>query len=98
MPARAAGFLAKASVAEAVARPWPMPHPADAIAMENPAEIATQLVALEVPPCAKAGTAKQRADSAINTFLKIPSMLRICFSPMKCRQWVVDVTVQTPSR
>jgi hypothetical protein len=48
--------------------------------MENPAEIATQLVALEVPPCANAGTAKQSADNAINTLLKTRIRLRIVFS------------------
>jgi hypothetical protein len=57
-----------------------MPQPAEAIAMENPAEIATQLAVLEAPPCANAGTAKQSADSAINIFLKTPSKLRIVFS------------------
>src|SRR5581483_10764885 len=98
IPARGEGLGARASVAEAVARPWPIPHPAEAIAIPNPAEIATQFAPPEVPPCANAGTAKQSADNAMNTFFKTPSVLRIVFSPMNCRQWVVDVTVQTPSR
>jgi hypothetical protein len=72
-----------------------MPHPAEAIAIENPAAIATQLVPPASPPCANAGMAKQSADSAIN---KLLNTLLIFLPPMNCRQWVVDVTVQTPSR
>jgi hypothetical protein len=53
-----------------------MPHPADAIAMENPAAIATQLVPLASPPCANAGTAKQSDDRAMN---KLLSTRLICF-------------------
>ena len=34
--------------------------------MENPAVMATQLASLAPPPCAKAGMAKQRADSVMN--------------------------------
>jgi hypothetical protein len=94
MPARAEGFRAIPSVAEAAARPWPSPQPAEAIAIETPAKTATQLVAAGVPPWAKAGTAKHNADKLMNTLLNVP----IVFSPMKCRQWVVDVTVQTSSR
>jgi hypothetical protein len=57
-----------------------MPHPAEAIAMENPAAIATQFVGFEAsPPCANAGTAKQKAEIAINTLLQVPIMLRIVF-------------------
>jgi hypothetical protein len=44
-----------------------MPQPAEAIAMENPALIATQFTALEAsPPWARAGTAKHMTASAIN--------------------------------
>jgi hypothetical protein len=62
--------------------------------MEMPAKTATQLVPAAAPPWANAGTAKHNAESPMNTLLNV----RIFFSPMKCRQWVVDVTVQTPSR
>src|SRR5713101_4873504 len=80
MAALAEGLRAIPSVAEAAARPWPIPHPAAAIAMAIPAAAATQLVVPAAPsPWAKAGTAKHRADSAINTLLKVRIMIRIVF-------------------
>src|SRR5260370_35191247 len=83
MAALAEGLRAIPSVAEAAARPWPIPHPAAAIAMAIPAAAATQLVVPAAPsPWARAGTAKQRADSAINMLLKVRSRIRIVFSPM----------------
>jgi hypothetical protein len=81
-----------------VALAWPRPQTADAIAMANPAVIATQLVPAAAPPCANAGTAKHMADIAINKQLSLRSMV---FSPraINLPQWVVDVIlVQTPSR
>src|SRR5260370_37265095 len=66
MPGRAAGLRARPSAAAAVALACAMPQPADAIAMEKPAVIATQLVTPASPPCANAGTAKQNADKIRN--------------------------------
>src|SRR5580700_9171796 len=98
MPARAAGLRARPSAAAAVALAWAKPQTAEAIAMENPAVMATQLTALAAsPPCAKTGTARNIQASAMNRQLS----LRIVFLlvSMNCRQWVVDVIlVQTPSR
>src|SRR4051812_33808034 len=68
IPARAEGFRARTLVAEAAAPPWPIAQPAHAMAMENPTDMPTQLVGFEIPPLENTGTAKQRADSAINTF------------------------------
>src|SRR5258705_12573338 len=75
MAALADGFRAMASVAEAVARPWPSPHPAAAIAIASPENAATQFVGAAAPPSANAGTAKHNADRTISTLLK----MRICF-------------------
>src|SRR5208283_2956197 len=88
MPGRAAGLRARLSAAEAVALPCARAQMPEAKAMENPAAIATQLTTPpEVPPCAKAGTANESADSTMNNLLSLP----IVFSPrMKYRQLVVD--------
>src|SRR5579863_2551399 len=75
IPGRAAGLRASDSVAEATAFPWASPHTADAIAIENPAVIATQLASLIPPPCAKAGIAKQRADRAMKIRLSVRIVL-----------------------
>jgi hypothetical protein len=43
---------------------------AEAMAMENPAAMATQLTALAAsPPCAKTGAARNKKASAINKLL-----------------------------
>src|SRR5713226_9500730 len=70
MPGRAAGLRAKDSVAAATALPCARPHTAEAIAMENPAVMAIQLVSL-APPCAKAGMAKHRVDRVMNRYFKV---------------------------
>jgi hypothetical protein len=57
---------AKPSAAAAVALACANPQTADAIAIENPAVIATQLVGSAAPPWANAGIAKHIADSAMN--------------------------------
>jgi hypothetical protein len=68
------------------------------MAIPIPAAMGAQLLPPVVPPCANAGTANESADNARNTFFITPNKLRIVSSPMNCRQLVVDVTVQTPSR
>src|ERR1700704_223269 len=77
MPGRAAGLRAKASAAAAVAFPWASPQMADAMAMENPAAIATQFTAFAASPWANAGTAKHNPDITMNKLLN----LRIGVSP-----------------
>src|SRR5579862_7498808 len=68
MPGRAAGLRANDSVAEATALPCARPQTAEAIAIEKPAVMAIQLVSPGAPPCAKAGMAKHRADSVMNSY------------------------------
>src|ERR1700746_1567609 len=87
MPGRAAGLRAKDSGEAQTALPWPKPHTAEAIAMENPAVMAIQLVSL-APPCAKAGMAKHRADRVINKYFKVRMVVFLLVSNF--RQWVVD--------
>src|SRR6267154_663508 len=87
MPGRAAGLRAKDSVAAATALPCARPHTAEAIAMENPAVMAIQLVSL-APPCAKAGMAKHRADRVMNRYFKVRMVVFLLVSIF--RQWVVD--------
>jgi hypothetical protein len=96
MPGRAAGLRARPSAAAAVAFACANPQTADAIAMENPAVIATQLVPpVAAPPCANTGTAKATNDNAINTLL---NSFILFFSLHELPQEVVDVIlVQTPS-
>src|SRR5215831_6574335 len=87
IPGRAAGLRASDSVAEATALPWASPQTAEAIAMENPAVMATQLVSAVPPPCAKAGMAKQRAERAMKIRLSVRMVLLLLSI---CRQEVVD--------
>src|SRR5947209_13625990 len=89
MPGRAAGLRAMASAAAAVAFPWARPQTAEAMAMEKPPAMATQLTAELPPPCANAGMAKHRADSTINSLLRLPIVFPLFV--MNGRQWVVDV-------
>ena len=63
---------------------------ADAMAMENPAAIATQFTAFAGSPCANAGTAKHNPDIAMNKLLN----LRISVSPryheLTARGWLTS--------
>src|SRR5437660_6986186 len=96
MPGRAAGFRASDSVAAAVAFACPSPQIAEAMAMANPAVIATHLLSLADSAWAYKGVASNIPDSAMNSVRNFC----IVFLPlMNCCQWVVDVIlVQTPSR
>jgi len=49
-----------------VAFAWPKAHKPEAIAIENPAVIATQFVPAASAPWANAGTAKQSNESVMN--------------------------------
>src|SRR3954452_5280416 len=68
MPARAPGLRARASQAEAVARPWPRPQRPAAIAIPTPAPIGTMLIGWLVADCAYAGIAMNSADSVIEKY------------------------------
>jgi hypothetical protein len=66
MPGRAAGLRANPSAAAAVALACARPHTAEAIAMENPAEIATQFTPpAGAAPWAKTGMAKNKKANAM---------------------------------
>src|ERR1700704_6535170 len=95
MPGRAAGFRAKPSAAAAVALACASPQTADAIAMENPAVMATQLVPPAIsPPCANMGTAKLRNDIAINILLSSFIVSSPC---MNCRRrWLTSSSYRRP--
>ena len=75
IPGRAPGLRASASVAEAVARPWPRPQSPAASAMPIPAAIGVH--GLEVSPaaCANAGVARSIAAIAINPYFIMRSAL-----------------------
>src|SRR6266567_8685729 len=89
IPGRAPGLRARASVAEAVALPWPRPQRPAASAMPRPAAIGTHwLAGLYAVACPKAGVASSIADSVMKKYCNLRIVL--LRSPKVRRQWVVD--------
>src|ERR1700723_2097014 len=89
IPARAPGLRATASVAEAVARPWPRPQSPAAIPMPIPAAMAVSPAPVDASPVwAKAGPARNSTDSVMKRYCSL-RILSPCFR-RNCRQWVVE--------
>src|SRR5271170_7619804 len=90
MPARAPGLRARASVAEAVALPWPSPQRPAAMAMPTPAPMGTRLAPPPPSvPWANAGVANSSADRVINRYCSLRIAFLLAFVKIAV-QWVVD--------
>jgi len=100
IPGRAPGLRANASVAEAVARPCPIPQRPAAIAIPRPAASGTHWLVGPVAACAKAGDANSTAARDINTnFIVLIVLYILLHAPVNLAAsgWL-RLTVLAPSR